>query len=467
MRKRYLLIILTFFLLIGIAACKKKPSQNGDTPPETDPDKPGVGEVVDFSKIIKKQVEITVWLDDQSGEYSAELIAEFNKTEAGRNIKVNHRHEGSVESRERLKTVGKTGGGPDVFQFPHDHLSSAILEDLVFALPQSTRDLVNARSHPIGAKIAQVQYDDQTKEYGPGSNASVRLFAMPTSIESVGLYYNKNLISEENVPKTMEDLLTKGTQWNSQVASDGSGRTNAEKGWRYLTTSSHFADSYFMQGFYSAFGYQPFGPNLDNKNAIGFKSEEIKAALTWFRDSLKPVVTGDSTDPAGKGVDFEAGNIPLVIAGPWNIEAYKAKGKDVIDLGVAKMPTVAGRETKTYAGAIMTAVYKYSNNRDAAVKFVEFMNSDIAMELLYKHKGKLPALKTELLDNIEGVSTDELLMAMSEQLETSIPMPTIPEVQHYWGPGENLIKSVWKGDDIDTAMDEAQDSYEALAKLGS
>lgn len=445
--KRYLLFVLVALVLITAAGCKKE------------------GDVVDFSQVLRQKEEINVWLDDEGGEYAAELIKEFNKTPEGRNITVRYRHEGSVESRDRLKVVGPTGGGPDVFQFPHDHLAPAIMEDLVYALPASTRDLVEQRAHPLGAQIAQVQYNETTKEYGPGSGAEVMLYAMPTSIESVGLYYNKKLIDEAQVPETMEDLIAKAQVWNAELAKDGSGLTNAEKGWRYLTTSSHFADSYFMQGFYSSFGYRPFGPNLDNKNQVGFESPEIKNALAWFRDSLKPVVSGDSTDTKGYGTEFEAGNIPLIIAGPWNIEAYKSKS-DVIDLGVAQMPTVGDNDVQTYAGAIMTAVYKYSKNRSAAVKFVEFMNSDKAMELLYKHKGKLPALKTELLSNIPGVTADELLMAMSKQLETSIPMPTIPEVQHYWGPAQKLIEDIWKGVDIATATNEAQESYEALSRLG-
>ncbi len=456
MRNRKLIIaLLALFAVFALASCKPKK-------PGKEPEKKG--EKIDFSEVLTKKVEINVWLDDESGEYAAALIEAFNKTPEGKNIVVRFRHEGSVESRERLKTVGPTGGGPDVFQFPHDHLSSAILEDLVYALPASTRALVAERSHPIGAQIVEVQYDETTGVYGPSSNAETRVFAMPTSIESVGLYYNKALITEAEVPKTMEDLINKANVWNATAASDGSGLTNAEKGWRYFTTSSHWADSYFMQGFYSSFGYSPFGEDLDDKNNVGFKSTEIKSALTWFRDSLKPIVTGDSTDTAGKGVEFEAGHIPLVIAGPWNIESYKARG---IDLGIAPMPSVGGKQSQTYAGAIMTAVYKYSKNRDAAVKFVEFLNSDVAMQLLYDYKGKLPALKTELLDNLQDVKDDALLMAMSEQLETSIPMSTIPEVEHYWGPAENLIKAIWRGDNIDDATNEAEESYNALAKLGS
>ena len=452
MRKRILLILLAVLVVVGLAACGTKGPKKGQ------------GERIDFSETLSKKTEISVWLDDEGGEYAKALIEAFNATEDGKDIAVIHRHEGSVESRERLKTVGPTGGGPDVFQFPHDHLSSAILEDLVFPLPQSTRELVDQRSHPIGAKIAKVQYDETTGVYGPGSNTEEKLYAMPTSVESVGLYYNKKLISEEDVPKTMEDLITKAEVWNSQVAGD-SGLTNLADGRPFLTTSNHWADSYFMQGFYSAHGFQPFGDNLDDKNNVGFTSTEMKNALTWFRDSLKPIVTGTSDDPAGQGSNFEAGHIPLTIAGPWNIEAYQSKGKDVIDLGIAQMPSINGKASKTYAGSIMTAVYQYSKNKPAAVKFVEFLNSDKAMELLYKHKGKLPALKTELLPNIPGVTDDALLMAMSKQLETSIPMPTIPEVEYYWGPGENLIRAIWKNTDINEATQEAKESYETLAKL--
>ena len=152
--RKYLLLILAVLIAVTVAACAKKE-----------------GEVVDFSQVLTKKVEIWAWLDDEKGDYAKELIAEFNKTEAGKNITVRHRHEGSVESRDRLKVVGPTGGGPDVFQFPHDHLAPAILEDLLYALPQSTKQLVEQRSHPLGAQIAQVQYDDATKTYGPSSNA--------------------------------------------------------------------------------------------------------------------------------------------------------------------------------------------------------------------------------------------------------------------------------------------------------
>ncbi|MFA6692731.1 MAG: extracellular solute-binding protein, partial [Acholeplasmataceae bacterium] len=161
--------------------------------------------------------------------------------------------------------------------------------------------------------------------------------------------------------------------------------------------------------------------------------------------------------------NFEGGKIPYIIAGPWNHEAYTKAG---VNYKVAPIPTLNGNEAKTFAGAIIAAVYKYSDNKEDAIKFVEFLNSDIAMELQYQYKGKLPALKSDLLANIEGVSDDERLLAMAAQLESSIPMPTIPQVTYYWGPGETMVIDVWNnGKSPAEAVASAESSYRTLAGL--
>jgi arabinogalactan oligomer / maltooligosaccharide transport system substrate-binding protein len=140
-----------------------------------------------------------------------------------------------------------------------------------------------------------------------------------------------------------------------------------------------------------------------------------------------------------------------------------------LNYSVAPMPSInvdgVDTPTRTFAGAMMAAVYKYSDNTEDAIKFVEFLNSDIAMELQYEMKGKFPALVSELASQIPGVADDELLLAMSEQLETSVPMPTIPQVTYYWGPGETMIIDVWNNDiDPAIAATEAEASY--LARVG-
>jgi len=448
MKKIFSSLLMIMFVLF-VVACT--PTEKND------------GAEYDFSEIYKEKETITVWIDDQNGEYMQAVIAAFNETDAGRDIIVQHQHMGTVDARERLKTFGLTGNGADIFQFPHDHLAAAILEDLVYALPSSVATRVAERAHPLGMDIATLLYDESTGQFGPGANAQENVYAVPMSLESVGLYYNKSLV--DTPAATMEELLEEAAIWNAALASDDSGQTNAQKGWYYLGTSSHWADSYFMQTFYSALGFQPFGENLDDPSAVGFA--DAVAALTWFRDELKPATTGNNNhNSVGAGANFVDGNIPYIIAGPWNIEEYA--DTEGLDFGIAPLPSVNGVSGAPFAGAQMAAIYKYSENKEAATAFLEFLMSDVAMELQLQMKNKLPALKQELLPNIDGFSEDPYLPAISEQLESAIPMPTIPAVQYYWGPGESMIISVWNNPAtvIADAVIAAEDAYRAQAGLG-
>ena len=186
MKRKLLYAFLTIFVVVALVGCKPREKE----PVTYDPN----GELVDFSARLTPKTELEIWMDDQDGLYVEALIAAFNVQYP--NVKVIHRHMGSVESEERLKVVGPTGGGGDIFQFPHDHVATAVTSDLLLALPSNIVNLVNERSLELGVKISTVQYDPVTKKYGPDSGAIAQLYGLPTSIESVGLYYNKKLITD-------------------------------------------------------------------------------------------------------------------------------------------------------------------------------------------------------------------------------------------------------------------------------
>lgn len=445
MRKTFLTII-TLLTVVLLVACGA----------------PNNGEKIDFADLFPEKETIRVWIDDQEGEYMKAVIKAFNETEAGKGIVVEHQHMGTVDARERLKTFGLTGNGADIFQFPHDHLAAAILDDLVYALPETVRTKVAERAHPLGLDIATILYDEGTGEFGPGSNATPKLYAVPMSLEAVGLYYNKDLVEGDPV-ETYEELIAQAKVWNAAPVSETDTRTNAEAKRYFLATSSHWADSYFMQHIYSAFGFKPFGPNLDDASKVGFA--DAKEALEWMVDELKPITTGNNLhDGVAGGDNFANGLVPYIIGGPWNIEQYRDEG---LNFGIAPLPSINGEKSTPFAGAQMAAIYKYSQNKDAATKFLEFLMSDKAMELQLEYKYKLPALKNDLLANIEGFSDDPFMQAISLQLQDAIPMPTIPEVQYYWGPGESMIKSIWNEGTLPaTAVVTAEDAYEAQKALG-
>lgn len=431
-----IMILLTAVLLV---ACKKEVNE---------------GEIIDLSEGYQRKSTLVVWMDDEKGDYMKELIALFNQTYP--NIHVQFKHAGSVDTREQLKVFGPSGQGADVIQFPHDHLAQAFLEDLIYELPQSTRDIVNTRSDALGIEVSTMEVDGVKGLYG-----------VPLSAESVALFYNKDLITEPHT--TFEALIEDAKVWNAKEIETSSGvkQTNLAAGRPYLTSSNHFADSYFMQAFYSAFGFRPFGDEGNDPSEVGFA--KAAPALEWFRTQLQPITTGpNGKNNENKPAAFEAGQIPYIIAGPWNIEAYKEAG---INLGVIPFPTIKvdgeDKVTRTFAGAQVAAVYKYTKNPTDAIKWVEFLSTTEAMEIMFKHKSKLPALKSELIAEIPGLADDEALLGILKQLETSIPMPYISNITYYWGPGETMITNLWNDPStvIANLVETAEEAYKDLASI--
>ncbi len=161
----------------------------------------------------------------------------------------------------------------------------------------------------------------------------------------------------------------------------------------------------------------------------------------------------------------------MIMTGPWAIQSFADKfGRE--NLGAIPFPSMDGvdpnvtGDVKTYAGSQMVAVYKYSQHIDAAVKFVEFLATETAQEILYTTSNDCPALQD--LSGISGIATDEFMQVMLAQLATSIPMPTIKEVAFYWAAAQTMVINVWDAAaDIATEQKKAESSYLASKALGS
>jgi arabinogalactan oligomer/maltooligosaccharide transport system substrate-binding protein len=438
--KKIVALISAFVLLFIIVGCTAATTST-------------TGELIKFDETQSKSQVIKVWMDDTEGIFMAEIIPAFEALNPG--ITVEFQHMGTVDAREKLKTYGKSGKGADVFQFPHDHMAQAILDDLVYVLPDAMKTRLEERILPVAMNIATSCYDDETGSFECAAGTEKRLFAVPISIESVTIYYNKALVAEADLPTTFEELLADSAAYRA-----------ANEGKRYFATGSHWADAYFLQGIYGAFGWTPFGPNLSDATEVGFEATESVAAIQWMIDNLKPEVTGEGTHNSINGLTlFEEGTLPFVMTGPWSTQQFRTAG---IDFGNIVLPTINGNAAKTFAGAQMVSVYKYSKNADAAMKFVEFLQSNQAAEILYRTSGDCPALKDTILDTITGIKDDAVIATMLQQLSTSVPMPTIPEVTYYWGPAESMMKNIWNADGvIATEVITAEKAYKASRDLAS
>ena len=427
--------------------------------------------VIDFSQSQKRKVELRVWMDDTDGVVGRALEADFEELHP--DINLVFQHMATVDAREKLKTYGQSGNGADIFQFPHDHMAQAILDDLVYALPSEMLSDVSTRLNPVALDIATISYNDQTHEFDP--NGEQTLYAVPVSLESVALYYNIDILQalwgaewEKHIPTTFTDFFADMEAY-AAMTEDQKKYTPSNKteeiamSEAYFANSSHWADQYFIQFIYSAFGFRPFGENGNDDTAVGFEKESVTKALTWMTTELKPrIASTNHNSIAGQNL-FETGKLPFVLTGPWAIPGFRSNN---INFGVVTLPTinVDGEEktTSTFAGAQMFAGYKYSKHKEQVITFLEYMSTARAQQIIYNLGGDLPALNEAELTKIEGLSENQALKATIEQLATSIPMPTIPAVTYYWGPGETMVTNIWNSAaDIVEQQKTAEDSYAA------
>ena len=125
-----------------------------------------------------------------------------------------------------LKNIWSIRTRCDVFQFPHDHLAQAILEDLVLPLPNETANKIKETSHELGVSIATLSYNEETGSFDPNDpNATERLYAVPMSLEAVGLYYNTDLV-EGDPATSYEQIIEEAKVWNADYQNKKTRRFN-------------------------------------------------------------------------------------------------------------------------------------------------------------------------------------------------------------------------------------------------
>ena len=140
-------------------------------------------------------------------------------------------------------------------------------------------------------------------------------------------------------------------------------------------------------------------------------------------------------------VEFAKGTVPYIIVGPWAISEIQ-KNAD-FEWGITTIPTINGNQPVTFSGNIIACMSSYTTNAEAAREVLEFMVSDEGLEILYKVRGSIPALKDPSV--IDGLSDDQYVMGILEQAQFSEAMPSIPEMASFWTPAETLYRSVWEG----------------------
>ena len=370
---------------------------------------------------------LLVWLDNE--DWAKAAIAGFNRHYP--DVEVKFENVGNVDSRGKVSLDGPAGIGPDVFLMPHDHIGNAIIDDICLPFPPEMQQKYT--EFLLDAAIRTCTFEDD-------------LYAVPISTENIAFFYNKDLLGNNPVPGTFEEIIAFAEEWNNPAAN--------KYALRWQVDNSY--DNYF---FLTAFGMELFGPEMNDFKTPGFDSPGAGQGIR-FHNSLRQyfnVNTADATWDSTVAA-FQRGEVPFTITGPWAIgDALKNN----INFGITKLPAIQGMQPRCFSGNIVAAVSSYTKNPAAALAFVDFLAGLEGVTIQFQLTGKLAAYKD--VSGIQGLRDDELLRGIMEQAPYTDPMPLIPEVNQMWDALKALFTFTWDGQlSVEEAQNKAMETYDTL-----
>ena len=370
--------------------------------------------------------ELTVYVDNGYKSYMEEAAKAFEK-ESG--TKVNIKTGDALGGLDKLSLDNQSGKAPDVMMAPYDRVGG-LGNDGQLAEVTLNKD----------------SKTDKTTESLVTNGGKV--YGAPAVIETLVLYYNKDLMQE--APKTFGELeeLAKDSKYDF---ADEAGKNTA-----FLADWTNF---YYAYGLLSGNGGYVFGKDgtdpkdvrLNNQGAI----DGIEYAKTWYAKWPKGL---QDTKSAANFIQtqFQSGKTAAIIDGPWKASSLK---EAKVNYGVATIPTLPnGKAYSAFGGGKAWVIPAGANNPEAAQKFVDFLTSTDQQKAFYDKTNEVPA-NTEAREYAVG-KNDELTTAVVKQFENAQPMPNISEMSTVWDPAATMLFDAVSGKK--SAKDAADDAVKLI-----
>ncbi|RYL91488.1 extracellular solute-binding protein [Sporolactobacillus sp. THM19-2] len=355
---------------------------------------------------------LTVSIDPTYEKFAKDIIPKFEKAN---NVKVKLVKKPMFDQLEALPLDGPSGNGPDVMIGPYDRIGGLGQQGHLLELDKGILD----------------PFDQKNKEM---MNIGGKIYGVPFVNETLVMFYNKDLLSK--APKTFEELesLTKDPKY---AFKSESGKSTA-----FLTK---WTDFFFSYGLLSGYGAYVFGDNGTDREDIGLNNdgavEAGKYAAHWFQDIWPKGMRDVKSSGDFVLKQFQDGKTAAIIDGPWQAVALKnAK----VNYGVSLIPTLPnGKPYAPFAGGKGWIASAYTKQPELAQKWLTYVTNEKNSYKFFEATNEIPAnVKTQ-----EKVSqgSNELANAVIKQYQSSVPMPSIPEMAEVWPGMESTMFNIASG----------------------
>lgn len=316
-------------------------------------------------------VEIEYWqyFFDARVKAMEQLIENFEA--ANPDITVKMTHFPYADYRTKVAAAIPAGEGPDVVQLFYGWLNDYVAADLIQPLPADTfpASKVDAEFFPM---VQAMKDGDQ-------------YWALPTAVRSLALFYNERLLEEAGVepPETLDEMIAAAKAMTKLDAAGNVTQVGLTAG---MTAQDHH---WWREVLVRQFGGEPY---VDDYKTVAYNSDAGVEALEFYVGMTE----GDPPASAFGFMDepqaaFKAGRAGMHIDGSFRIGSLMdTRG---LKWGVTELPANADGVRSNYSSYWVNAITTKAEGEkyDAAVKFMEYVTSDEAMQIWLDVVGELPA----------------------------------------------------------------------------
>lgn len=375
------------------------------------------------------EIKLVVWEDIEKSDGIKDAVTRFEK-ENDVDVKVVEKP--YAKQIEDLRMDGPAGTGPDLLTMPGDQIGTAVTEGIIKEMEVPKE---------VQSQYTDVALDSQIVEG--------KIYGVPKAVETTILYYNKKLVSDKALPKTMEEWYTLSKKMT----------TGKSFGFLALFDQVYYAQS-VMSG-YGGYIFERAEDGAYDTKDIGLANAGAIEGATYIQKFYK-----EKLFPSGiigeQGINvleslFTEGKAAAIISGPWNVEPFTKAG---IDFGVAKLPELEnGKNMSSFLGVKSYNISSYSKHAELAEKLALYLTNEENSKERFEITKEVPAISA--LANDPVVAKSPAAQAVAEQSKFAELTPNIPEMNEVWKPVDAALQTIATGKaEPKQAMTQAVDTIE-------
>ncbi len=362
MKKRFAAVLAAVLALSVLAGCGGSKATTPDTkePAKTETTQPKTEE----------KVTIEYWQYDYKSkvELMTQLIAEFEA--ANPNIKVNQVNFPYEQYNEKVAATVAAGKGPDLINLYYGWLPKYVDSGYLQPLPEDA------------FPPATIE-----KDFFPVVKAGQmdgKYYILPTAVRTLALLYNVDLFKAEginNPPKTWDELVDQAKKLTKR---DANGQLS-QVGFYFNTTGQ--GHNWFREVLIRQAGGTP--QSADYKT-INWATPEGQQAFKWWVELQTVHKVGEMGFMTDDVTAFKAGKAAMDVDGSFRLGNLK---EVPFEFKSAPLPVGPNGKPYTMASFWANGLTKKAQGpqKEAAIKFLQFLTQPDVMERWTKAIGELPA----------------------------------------------------------------------------